>query len=390
MLSTKPGHTNPHPDPDRVIRELTSVLESTSFRGSKRCQTFLTFVVTNALEGNHEALKERNLAVEVFGRKADADLADDSIVRVGAREVRKRLTRYYVTEGSRDALRIDLPAGSYVPAFSHPIVEEPSPVALPVVIPEPPSPLRRRLWLALAAVITATLLVISYRFWSATRPTEFDVFWQPVFAERLPINIAVEDPIVYRENEVNGSPASAIRQSVTSFGGTVAVARVFALCAKRDRTARIRLASKLDFADLRDASTILIGGSFTNRWTLELTQGFRFRMNFCEGKPCVIDSAGKQRWVLNGKTEDGRSTDEFILISRLPHSQSGGIVIAGTGLTVNGTAEAGRILADPDTLIPVLNKLPSNWRDHNLQIVLHSRIVGDTPAAPELVASEIW
>jgi len=106
----------PEPPPASLVREeLSLILKSPSFRGSKRCQEFLQYVVEKALDGDTEGLKERTLAIEIFGRKADADLTDDSIVRVGAREVRKRLAQYYVTDGAADPLRIDLPAGSYVP-----------------------------------------------------------------------------------------------------------------------------------------------------------------------------------------------------------------------------------------------------------------------------------
>src|ERR1039458_615484 len=80
-----------------VTRQLTRVLESSAFHGSKRCQKFLQFAIDKALEGDVDSLKERTIAVEVFGRNADADLDHDSIVRVGAREVRKRLEHYYAT-----------------------------------------------------------------------------------------------------------------------------------------------------------------------------------------------------------------------------------------------------------------------------------------------------
>ena len=45
---------------------------------------------------------------------------EDTIVRVGAREVRKRLAQYYVTsEGSASSILIELPPGSYAPEFRY-------------------------------------------------------------------------------------------------------------------------------------------------------------------------------------------------------------------------------------------------------------------------------
>jgi len=55
-----------------------------------------------------------------------------------------------------------------------------------------------------------------------------------------------------------------------------------------------------------------------------------------------------------------------------------------------GTEEAGRILSDPEALTPILHKLPADWRDHNVQIVLHAHVIGDTPTSQDLIASYVW
>ena len=65
--------------------------------------------------------------MDVFGRSASSDRSDDTIVRVGAREVRKRLVQYYASPEARGAaVVIDLPAGSYVPEFRYPSAVAPS------------------------------------------------------------------------------------------------------------------------------------------------------------------------------------------------------------------------------------------------------------------------
>ena len=60
---------------------------------------------------------------------------------------------------------------------------------------------------------------------------------------------------------------------------------------------------------------------------------------------------------------------------------------------MHGTEEAaGRILCDPDALTPILRSFSSaqNWRDHNMQIVLHVQVVGNAPTAPKFIASYVW
>ncbi len=52
------------------------------------------------------------------------------------------------------------------------------------------------------------------------------------------------------------------------FGDAVAATKITLLLAQHGRRAKLRLASKVDFADLCDSGTTLIG-AFTNRWTAE-------------------------------------------------------------------------------------------------------------------------
>jgi TolB-like protein len=105
-----------------VRSELDSIVSSSAFVGSWRCQEFLRFVVERALEGEFENLRERMIGVELFGRRVDYDRSNDAVVRVRATEVRKRLNQHYSGLDTRPNVRIELPAGSYVPKFhwAHP------------------------------------------------------------------------------------------------------------------------------------------------------------------------------------------------------------------------------------------------------------------------------
>jgi hypothetical protein len=58
------------------------------------------------------------LGICIFDRDAGYDTSSDSIVRVTATDVRKRLLRYYEAAPA-SALRIELPPGSYIPEFHH-------------------------------------------------------------------------------------------------------------------------------------------------------------------------------------------------------------------------------------------------------------------------------
>jgi TolB-like protein/tetratricopeptide (TPR) repeat protein len=102
---------------DLVHHHLEEVMRSRAFAGSKRSQDFLQLIVEHALEGETDSLKERMIGVEMFGRPVDYDTGSDSVVRVKATDVRKKLTQYYLESPENLDVRIELPAGSYVPKF---------------------------------------------------------------------------------------------------------------------------------------------------------------------------------------------------------------------------------------------------------------------------------
>ena len=96
---------------------LQQVLASHAFAGSKRTQDFLELIVSHALEGEFDQLRERMIGAEMFGRPVSYDTGSDSVVRVKATDVRKKLAQYYAEAKEQPAVRIELPSGSYVPRF---------------------------------------------------------------------------------------------------------------------------------------------------------------------------------------------------------------------------------------------------------------------------------
>ena len=121
-----------------VREELDRVLGSSEFSASKRCQEFLRYVVDKTLAGHADDLKERTIGVELLGRPSSYEPSTDASVRVKAGEVRKRLHLYYNGPGLHDELRIELPAGGYVPEFL------PVPIPVEPLLPPEAVPARTR------------------------------------------------------------------------------------------------------------------------------------------------------------------------------------------------------------------------------------------------------
>ncbi len=184
-------------DAGRIRSHLKKVLDSPSFRASERCQTFLEYVVEKVLQGQARSLKERTIAVDVYGRPCDANLAEDTIVRVGAREVRRRLAHYYGTaEAVADEIKIDLPTGTYVPEVC---VASPRTAGHGQAAPAAASNSKRfSLYRPIAVVcVLAILGALLYTAIAHAPADPVEAFWSPVFGAGNTILIVVAHPIVY-------------------------------------------------------------------------------------------------------------------------------------------------------------------------------------------------
>jgi hypothetical protein len=99
-------------------QHLQDVIEGASFKGSYRSRQLLKYIVDQAIAGHFERLKERVIGIELWGRSPAYDTGEDSIVRVTASDVRKRLQRHYSGDEADSEFRISLPLGSYIPEIS--------------------------------------------------------------------------------------------------------------------------------------------------------------------------------------------------------------------------------------------------------------------------------
>ena len=99
--------------------ELEAILSSEMFGRTNNLVRLLTFVCEKHFEGATTEIKEYNIAVQALGRPHDFDPQLDTIVRVTAHALRKRLDDYYRSAGAEHAVRIGLPPGGYVPKFTH-------------------------------------------------------------------------------------------------------------------------------------------------------------------------------------------------------------------------------------------------------------------------------
>ena len=97
--------------------ELNWLLTSGALGRSSNLARMLTFVCEKHFLGQDDQATEYSIATEALGRRDNFDPQTDTIVRVTAHSLRKRLQEIYQTDGVNRPVHILMPLGHYMPSF---------------------------------------------------------------------------------------------------------------------------------------------------------------------------------------------------------------------------------------------------------------------------------
>ncbi len=355
-------------------------------------------MVEHAVAGRFEMLKERTIAVELFGRDPSYDNAADSIVRVKANEVRKRLAQYYQGSGEKEGFQIHLPPGSYVPQFQ-------DEAALPA----------SRWRIALLGGLAA-LAVMALAVWMIPRlfPSDIDRFWAPVLASpgkvivcmgtsqmvrvSLPLRRALEKAVAgetgaVADLKIQRGDFSPVAGDWVARGNFFALLDLALFFQKLGRPAEFRPTSEIAFDELRDQPIVLIG-AYNNAWTMEVTQGLRFYFER-PGNPndpvwMIRDRVSPQRkWAVKGPHAFETDVD-YAIITRLVDPSKHRTLLSAAGISWYGTQVAGDFITNSEPWREFARTAPKDWYRRNMQIVLETKVVGKTPTPAKVVATHFW
>lgn len=394
-----------------VLAQLQRVLESPSFRTSKRCSTFLRQVVEWSCQGKTDLLKERTLGVTVFQRDPDYDTNQDPVVRSTAGEVRKRLAQYYCEPGRDQEIRIDLPAGAYVPEITAPPpLSEPEPIA--PVAPDVPVGRTWPVWgSSVAILLIAVLGALTVR--NRPSPTPLDQFWAPLLEHSGPVTLCVGQPHVYKlKGDLDPvfepgatSPEELAKRKITltevipywnryiSLGDAQTLTQLVVLFTNYKKELILRGGRTASLTELRGKPSVLIG-AFNNRWTMDLTGElrYRFREDSKLGIEFVEDrqNLGQRTWQLPMDVPPEQVTMDYAIVTRVFNKTTEQAVVVVAGITRSGTNAAGELLTNKDYFAQAVAKAPAGWEKHNMQIVLTTRVYGGNPGPPQVVATHFW
>ncbi len=186
---------------------LNRVAESPVFQKSNRLRQLLLFLGERGLDDPDFHIREQDIGVEVFGRPAGYDTSQDTLVRVQASQLRKRLKEYFDGDGKHEPVTIDLPKGVYALVFKERDRAQ-----------KQPRRFRWRAWLpwavaavsvaAVIALITDDLRLRRSRGTSLEDSPLADAFWRQMFANRLNNYLVMSDGNLVVFEDQNGRDIS--------------------------------------------------------------------------------------------------------------------------------------------------------------------------------------
>ncbi len=116
--STSKIRIDAEPCSEDICDQLRKIIASPEFSTRQRLMDFLSYIVEETLAGRGDRIKGFTVGQEVYGKAHDFDPQNDTIVRVEAGRMRRRLATYYHTQGKHDRVVINVPKGTYTPKFS--------------------------------------------------------------------------------------------------------------------------------------------------------------------------------------------------------------------------------------------------------------------------------
>ena len=382
----------------------------------------LRHLVMETLAGRQDSLKERVLAVEIFGRSGDYDSTEDSTVRVAVHELRRRLQQYEqrrLASGPPPSVRIQLLHGSYIPAIElklptgRPADTETAPAEPERPEPEQPLP-RSPGWRWLVAIFLGVALLAAGWLLFAPAMNPVREFWSPVLQSGKPVLIMVGLPAVYRcsgpahqklisdyfaAGRARGFTAPTPESGCESLtmlngqfagvGDTLAISHLSRFLNQEGVSSSVRFTNDVSYTDLKQGPSVLIG-AFSNLWTLRITEGARFSFVLEDGSRLIRDKQDPRRRLMPANyAVDGSLTEDYGIAMRIVESTGSlsRIIIVLAGLTQYGTGAAAELVTNPQLVEHGLLK-GSGGKD--IQILCRVPVVDGVAGTPQVVTVHRW
>jgi hypothetical protein len=376
------------------------IVDSSAFRNSRRSQEFLRFIVDRALDGHFDELKERSLGVELFGRAPSYDTGGDSIVRVTARDVRKRLSQFYAESGFDSGFRVELPPGSYIPEFRKVNAALPANVATTAL--EIPATIQRK-------SVMRVCIALPWSVLSQPNRQIHIIFCDPdiVNIQRLlNFSISLSDYANQRywpKSELQNPETQHILLAASFRGANVAAVdagialKILGLSGLGPKfTMDTRTARSVRLADFKtDDSFVLLGSPRSNPWVELFQDQLDLRFEF--------DGVRKAEFLRNKRprageasiyvpTAEGWDTGQaYAIVALVDNPNQGGQVLLLAGSNAEATEAAGKLATNHALLAQTLRShgIDPRGQPRHFEILLRVSTMAGSPNTFEVIACHV-
>ena len=415
--------------------ELRRVLESRQFAAAPKRARFLEFVCEQTFLGNGEKLNEYLIGVEVYDRGSEFNPQKDPIVRVQAHEIRRSLRKYYEENSEQSSLRIDLPAGHYIPVFSRnvPDVFEPQKRDEPTADPPPRGPSRIHLALTVGLAVVCVVLTIALilavrknaltvgaRAAAPVTPEALQWFWGSFLPPaRPPLIVIPNHPVlraahngdseetIARGHEISKADLPEFRDTIhfrelqrfifvpsmtdfTAVGEALGVVRLCEMFFRSGDTCRVQPSRLVNFEEIRNGNAILLGGSqaWSGRVFLE-TEGFHLQSGVILNRN--PQPGERPEYKPEFDPVSNQLTRDYALVLMLPNQEKENRVLLIYGIYTQGSQAAMEYLMDPERMALLRKALLTVAPDHKtippyFQALLATTVENAVPGTTSLVA----
>jgi hypothetical protein len=400
------------------LLEVDRLVNSHTLHGSESLCRLLRYLADHAIRHPGVALKEYQIATEVFGRPTEFDPQLDSLVRVQAGRLRSKIAEYYASEGAEDPILVELPKGTYALTF-HPAM--PSTKNLVRSVPGPdedrsrPQPRRTSrallilsILLLLSLITTAWLLagrIISSRSSSvdeSATPSAFRVFWRAFTS-------GPDAPwIIFSNGAFVGRPETGLRyfdpgrdsreaisDHYTGVGEVLAVYDLNQVFTQLHHQVRIKRGSLFSLDDAQSNNLIFVGSPAENLSLLDIPSTHHFVFQRATSGPRKGDLAIVN---INPRPDEPKMffasasrtplVEDYAIVGLVPGMNSARSVLILAGTTTIGTQAAAEFVCRQDSLEQLLLRLSvaENGQMKPFEAVLHVKVARGVPVGTELVA----
>jgi hypothetical protein len=416
---------------------LLEILQSPVFKASPRSQHLLKYVVDKALDGHFALLKERLIGTELFERPSGYDTGEDAIVRVAASDVRKRLLQFYGSGNAHGRVRIDLPPGSYIPAFGvdesgiqEPNKSQPAPKvrglggASPDILVTVSTVRKRSRWAVPLAIVLSVLLpaLMVFRHYAAPASPKW-LPWSALFPNTGPqtniilsdtnisalqfllnFRIPLSDYASRRYVPELGHPLSQEMQrvargltgidytSATAAIDAVAVLRMSQIAGAYSSRIRVRPARSLQLRDFEsDDNFILLGSPSSNPWSALFTEQLDFAFDYDHGLKTEFlrnnhpRSGELPRYI---PTASGGATGRtFGIIGFIRNPNHSGHILMIAGTTAEATEAVMKLVSRPEfSAVLRRDRITDSGPPRHFEVLLSVEEMAGAPARSEIMA----